>query len=622
MAYDYKGTIEKVYADIRGAVGTAKYNDHKTMLKVFELFYSAVRAQIHGVLAVQKTKAAEMEIREIIAKYVIGKTIGKQAWIGAITLLEERMRFCAKKKLDHEITAKYTALYDSFFALAAFRSLKHYALYLEFDKSPEDKIWANTLNCFGGMWYYVNKMVLDGSIRTLTKQMPTGYGKSYSDTVIITWILGQSIDNDIMKGVGVPKLIPDIMTYVINIMTSKRYAKVFPYFEQFDGSKDRMFNVCQTRTGDLVINGSTRAKNLLAFSKETEISGTRFKYMFFDDITCAKDASNDREHDKDWSRYVSAWVKRNYDNNHFYQIASGTAYSPYDFLSKFKEKYGFLTAKPAKINKYTHVSESGENVFVIVPLLDYETDTSTYELKFPTALAKADREDNYPLFMAMCQQTPLAPEDNPFFWDKLQTYDTLPNKVSEGGIRSDYARASIDLARKGKNYTACAIMSPCRDIHYFVDCVYKKAPVDQKLDGDSTVLDLIVDKLIYHNVTELVVENNTNSMIQSILQAEFDKRQWSCKILTNYSTENKEARIHNEQGKILDKIRFPRKDMFAESSDMGLFMRHLATYSYNGKDDDGIDAVAQFSKFYINKKEPRTKVEIIYLNKGRSGKYH
>ena len=614
MAYNYKDTIEKVYATIRDAVGTAKYNDHKTMIKVYALFYSAVKAQIHGVLVPQKTKAAEMEIRDIIAKYVVGKSVGKKAWIGAITLLEERMRFCSKRKVDAEITAKYAALYDDFFAIAAFRSLKHYALYMEFDKQHEDKIWANTLNCFGGLWFYASKMILDGSIRTLTKQMPTGYGKSYSDTVLITWILGQNIDNDIMKGVGVPKLIPDIMTYVINTMTSKRYAKVFPYFEQFDGSKDRMFNVCQTRTGDLVISGSTRAKNLLAFSKETEISGTRFKYMFFDDITCAKDASNDREHDKDWSRYVSAWVKRNYDNNHFYQIASGTAYSPYDFLSKFKEKYGFLSAKPSAINKYTRVSESGENVFVIVPLLDYDTDTSTYELKYPTDAAKADREDNYSLFMAMCQQTPLAPEDNPFFWDKIQTYETLPAKTSEGGARSEYARASIDLARKGKNYTACMIFSPCRDLHYFVDCVYKKAPVDQKLEGDNTVLDLIIDKLIHHNVTELVVENNTNSMIQSILQNEFDKRNWSCKIITNYSTENKEARIHNEQGKILDKIRFPRKDMFAESSDMGLAMRHITTYAYNGKNDDGIDATAQYAKYFINVKERQTRVEIIRLS--------
>lgn len=614
MAYDYTDTIKKVYGNIRDTAGKPQYNDHKTMLKVFDLFHTAVRAQIHAVLAPQKSKSAEKEIRAIIANYVIGKAGSKKS-VGVLSLLEERIKFCTKKHEDAETIAKYFALYDDFFAIAAFRSLKHYVLYMEFDKKNEEKIWANTMNCFGGLWYYANKMILDGTVRTLTKQMPTGYGKSYSDTMLITWILGQNVDNDIMKGVGVPKLIPDIMTHTVNTMTSKRYAKVFPYYAQFACSKDKMFNVCQVRTGDLVISGSTRAKNLMVFSKETEISGTRFKFMFYDDITCAKDAANDREHEKDWYRYTSAWIKRNYDINDFYQIASGTAYSPYDFLSKFKEKYGFASAEPTKINKYTHISTTKENVFVIVPLLDYETDMSTYELKYPTAAAKADREDDYPLFMAMCQQTPLAPEDNPFFWDKLKTYEELPAKVSQGGRRNDYARASIDLARKGKNYTACMIHSPCGDLHYFVDCVYKKAPIDQKLENGNTVLDLIVDKLVQHNVTELVVENNTNSMIKSILQDEFDKRAWSCNIITNYSTENKEARIHNEQGKILDKIVFPRKNLFSEASDMGQAMRHIATYSYNGKDDDGIDAEAQYAKFFINTRSLSSRVEIIRLNR-------
>lgn len=615
MAYDYKDTIEKIYAEIRDTVGKPKYKDHRTMLKVFELFHTAIHTQIHAVLVPQKSKTAEKEIREIIGKYVIGKTAAGVSWIGALQLLEERIKNCTKKKDPQEIIAKYYSLYDDFYAIAAFRSLKHYAMYMEFDKAPDEKIWANTLNCFSGMWYYANKMFLDGSIRTLTKQMPTGYGKSYSDNVMITWALGLSIDNDIMKGVGVPKLIPDIMTHVVNTMTSRRYAKVFPYYEQFEMSKDKIFNVCQVRTGDLVISGSARAKNLMVFSKETEISGTRFKYMFFDDITCAKDAANDREHDKDWSRYVSAWIKRNYDINDFYQVASGTAYSQYDFLSKFKEKYGFATASPSRINKYTHLSSAKENVFVIVPLLDYDTDTSTYEAKYPTAIAKVDREDNYQLFMAMCQQQPLAPEGNPFWWDKIKTYSELPEKVSLGGRRSDYCKASIDLARKGKNRTACLIHSPCGDMHYLVDCVYKQAPIDQKDDNGNTVLDLIMDKLITHKVTELVVETNTNSSIKTMLQAEFDKREWSCNIITNYSTENKEARIHNEQGKILDKIVFPNKDLFAESSDMGQLMRHIVTYAYNGKNDDGIDAEAQYSKFFINNRELNRKVEIIYLRR-------
>lgn len=234
-------------------------------------------------------------------------------------------------------------LYDNFYALAAFRSLKHFALYMEFDTDPKDRVWENVMPCFEGLYFYINKMVLDGSIKHICKQYPTGFGKSFSDIEAISFIFGiNPINNDVMKVVGNPTLVSDVMTGIVNTMSSARYAKVFPYYAQFNG-KEKIFSICRISQGNqgiLVINGSKRPKSFLCCGKETAIDGGRFKYRFYDDICRSKDKENINEHDKDWARYNDCWKKREYNQYNSFEIAGGTAYSIYDFLSRYKEKFG------------------------------------------------------------------------------------------------------------------------------------------------------------------------------------------------------------------------------------------------------------------------------------------
>ena len=587
----------------------ALWDDDETVSQLFDILYTAYWQQIHKILAPQENKSAEAEIRSHI------RCIISNHLLPLYSKVEKLSKIAKKSPENTKLLNKYMELYDNFYALAAFRSLKHFALYMEFDTDPKDRVWENVMPCFEGLYFYINKMVLDGSIKRICKQYPTGFGKSFSDIEAISFIFGiNPINNDIMKVVGNPTLVSDVMTGVVNTMSSARYAKVFPYYAQFDG-KEEIFSICRVSQGNqgiLVINGSKRPKSFLCCGKETAIDGGRFKYRFYDDICRSKDKENINEHDKDWARYNDCWKKREYDQYNSFEIAGGTAYSIYDFLSRYKEKFGAKKAVPDTRFKYTYVNENTRFVSVSCPKLDFDTDESTYPAKYSTAEAREERNRDMRTFMAMEQQSPLPPEGTPYYWDNLRLYTDLPAKECNGGTRSDFSWAALDLPRKGNNYAALGIFyrdNKSKDF-FFTDCVYEKKPLDGKI-ADKELLDYICEKMVFHKTTNLIVETNTNSMIVSDIRKRLAALGWSCNIIPQYSYENKEVRIFNTQSAILERIRFPDRKMFPESSNMGQLMRHVVCYAYDGKNDDGIDMISMFTKGFVNNGVKMGAIEVL-----------
>lgn len=590
----YSKTIELCNKELNKRINKKElWDDDETVSQLFDILYTAYWQEIHKVLVPMQNTCAENKIRGYI-RTIISDHL--QPLYGKIERLN---RICRRDKTKSKLLNKYLELYDNYYALASFRSIKHFALYTEFDKDLKDKVWENYMPCFEGLYFYANKMVLDGSVKRIVKQYPVGVGKSYSDIIIIGFIFGYDLQADVLKVVGNPTLVTDVLVGITNLMASARFAKVFPYYAQFEGDKEKIFDICRVQQGTLVIHGSKRPKSMLCCAKETAIDGGRFKYRFYDDICRSKDKENILEHDKDWARYNDCWKKREYDEFNSFEIAGGTAYSIYDFLSRYKEKYGAKTAETTRF-KYTIHNNDTKFVSIACPKLDYDTDESNFPMRFSTADAREERARDERTFMAMEQQTPLPPEGTPFYWDNLRLYSDLPKKYMDGGNRSDNSWASMDLPRKGTNYLACGIFSRAENGDFFlVDCVYQKKPLDAKV-GNEELLDLVCQKLVFHKVSNIVVETNTNSTIASDIKKRLAKLNWFCNIIPKYSYENKEVRIFNTQSAILEKIIFPERKLFAESSDIGVLMRHIACYAYDGKNDDGIDMVSMFTSAFIN----------------------
>lgn len=602
---DYSNIIQNISNCIHNLIKTKEWDNDKKIIEIFEIYYTAIYSQIHNVLVCLKTKEAEKQIRDIISQNVIGCTKSKKTYIGAIQPLRAKLVQLKKnKKNSVECMERYVELLDNFMAIASFRSYKHYCLYMQ--SVFGFTLWEDTQNCFNGYWYYANKMVLDGEVKFMEKQMPTGYGKTLSDCFMQSWIFGIDIDNDILKVCGNDKFTDDCFNNVIKLMTSEKYAKIFPYYRQFNCDVNSMFSYCRGKELKFAIKGSKKTTNLRIITKLSDCNGVRAKFLFIDDITQRKDMANLTAHNNDIHSFLHEWFERNYNRNLFHIVASGTTYSQFDILSYLKRIMGGENAVVSKINKYTHIGVSdfivpnGMSVFVCIPLLDYDTDESTYPKKISTLSARKKRDDNPKEFWAMDMQKPLPPDNSPFYFTKLREYSCLP-QVGECG-RLETCVASLDTKRRGKDFLSMPIFfeaidseRPTENAFYLKDWLYDDRPM-------KDCIPLIVSKIIQHKITRLYVERNTEECIEMILSEKLnEKGYFNCIIDEVYSTEPKDRRIMSAEGDIKSKLIFPKYGMYAQSNDIGKALMNVYGYTYNGKNDhdDAIDSLALFVKKFV-----------------------
>lgn len=595
----------------------AKYLDSdEYVLAVSDNLYRTMHSQIHGYLAQLRDNEGEDEIRkhiEYVCKFVLPTLRDKLKKMAVLADKLKKEKFTEENKARllklQENYAAYGKLYENFYALSAFRNIEHFALYMEWGKPERDKIWKYNLNCFKGFWYYADKMVLDGTVKYLEKQCPTGYGKSYSDTVLISYIFGVDINSDILKIVGNPTLITEMINKLVQYMCSKNYCKVFPYYAQFGGDKDKMFDVCRgggnNQVARLLIHGSTAGTSFLLSNKDTPVDGTRYKYRFYDDITRSKDKGNINRHENDIDNYRNDWTRRCYDDGRNFEVFSGTTYHIYDFLSTIKRRYGGETAKQSKINKYTKFNAKYKSVFVSVPKLDWDTDESTYPHKYTTEKARQDRLDNYETFMAMDMQEPMPIEGCAFSYDNLLTYKAIPHIEEEKDEESCWAM--LDPARTGANYIAMAICLPIGDKHYLKDCIFEMKPMEK-------IYPTIIRKIEQHHITRLHIERNTDTSLATLLRGMLNERGIDyCNITEVYSFKHKEDKIYDNEAAIKSCIVFPEFGMYAQGSSFGKFMKYLTSFSYTERNafDDSIDVIAMYAQKYLSFKKRQNSITIL-----------
>ncbi len=612
---DYLDAIDELAGSIKQICRSKNmWANDELVLKVLDGFYQSLYAEIHNVLAVDKSDPEnELKIRELIAKHVIGskdKETG-QAYIGALTVIENKIsQINAAKVVNNDLLIKYNKVYSDFFALAAFRSMKHFALYMEWDLPPNKRIFNMTLNCFGGYWFYATQAVLDNSWNKIFSQAPTGYGKSYKDTVTMAFIFGYEVDADILKVCGNPSNIAPNSTRLVKYMCKPAYAKVFPYYAQFNCEKDKIFDICQIGGSDkptrLLIHGSDKGESLLFCNKQTPIDGNRYKYKFYDDITKSKDKNNVQQHEKDCEMYSSEWERRKYDDFHNVEFFSGTAYHNEDFLDTIKRQNGADFATQSIVNKYTWYNDRFKAIFVKVPKLDYETDKVTFPQMYSEDAAKRKRETDPREFYSMDQQEPMPIEGCPFDYKNIMTYATIPYK--DDGEPNDYY-AVLDPARTGANFVAMPIFVKIDNLFYLVDCIFEMRSIED-LHNE------IAQKINRYKIVQFHIERNTDTSLKTLISKLVQEMgYYSCNFSEIYTTKNKEEKIQNAEAAIRNNMVFPEFNLFGLSRAMRNFMKYFTSYSYltKNKFDDAPDSVAMFANKFIRGNNRNRKATLLQL---------
>lgn len=584
----------------------------KDILEICKERYKLYYSQIHEVLAPKRTDKAENEIREHIRTIIMNDLPlceKKVAFFKSCLPTYERSKNKANIEKCYKYINDWLTLYENFYALVAFRSLRHFAEFMEWEKRDKDKVWKYSIDPrndggYTGVNYpflfYFNQMVLKKDIKFISKQQATGTGKSVGNIFAISWLLGVDPDNDVLDVLGNPALVLTNAKGIVDLMITDRYSKVFPVFQKYHEENDeatirnKIFSVCRQKEGELTLAHSNKSINVKIISKDTPVDGIRVRYLFLDDVCRSKDAGNNKQHEIDVSNYWNSWWKRNYNTDDFYVIVGGTAYSIYDILSTLKIYYSKGKVKRSPINKYTTLSLDNKCVFIAVPALDPDTDESTYPQKFPTAEKRAMRDRNLRDFMAMEQQQPMPPETSPFYWDNLQTYDVIP---TEG--RSDSCWATIDPVRVGGDNFAMPIFIKVGEWFYLKDCIYMNIEQER-------IYQVVVDKIRQHHITQLVVERNTDTSLKKVLEDMCSAQGVSfCNIEEIYTYEKKDVRITNQQNNIKTRLRFPAQHLYSQASEMGRFMYDIVSFSWDlskNQHDDSIDAVTMFCETLLGGK--------------------
>lgn len=555
----------------------SNYNNISNMFKIASNLYDAMYQHYDYCMAINDVKQ-QYRICKIIDDDVL-----------------EKLDNAAVISKNIKTTEKIVELRKLFFALSSRRILKNFALYIEQYKTK--KVWDKTMQTMESLFYYGDIFSVSSVLNLMRGSMMPSMGKSYYANLFCAQSMGNNPNIQILRITYSDDLCISTTRQTANIINSRAFREVFPRYFQYEG--DRIFK-SQTSYQICLVDCEDEY-NLNAVTREGQSTGKRAQILIIDDLLKDDTESYNKDlHNKMLNRYESTWSSRADDENLKIMLL-GTMWADTDLLNVLYDRASEdtdLIADPK--HKYTEVASDGTSVWIGIPALD-ENDESTCPLRYSTAFLKKKKKnmDNF-LWMCVYQQNPIAPEGLEFDWSCLNQYDSLP----EMEVESRYA--SLDPARKGKNYVSMPICYTysMSDKHYLVDFLYKKKSMKELYDS-------IVDKIIEHRLNKLVLENNIDTSLKEVLDERLHKKGYfGCTIIEKYSSINKEKRINDHQGDIRGMIVYPRKNMYSQSTDMGKAMQGITSYSFNypNKFDDGIDSIAMYVMEFIDEKNNFAKV--------------
>lgn len=485
-------------------------------------------------------------------------------------------------------------LHRKFFALSARRNLKNFALYIE--QYKKKKVWSKTIETMKAAFYYADEFSVSENLNLLRMSCMPGLGKSYWGNLYIAQSVGNDPNLSVLRITYSDDLVKITTKQTKAIIDSQAYREIFPRYlgveRIFKADDNYSFCLCDCED----------EFNLFGVTRDGQATGKRAKLVVIDDLLKGESESNNVTlHQQMVNRYDSDWSSRADDDNQKL-ILLGTMWAPTDLLNVLLDRAcEDDTLVDDKKFEYVQIAKDGEAVFIGIPALD-KNDQSTCPLRFSTAklLKKRSKMARY-LWMAVYQQDPIAPEGLEFNDSVLSHYDTLPD-----GATPDCKYAALDPARKGKNFVSMPITYKYDGVHYLVDFLYQKKSM-------AELYDAIVDKIIIHRLNWLVVENNTDTSLKMVLEQKLKERgYYGCTIIEKYSTQNKEMRIKDNQGYVRNDVLFPKKGSYSPLSDLGKAIEAINSYSfsYPNKFDDAIDSIVLLVMEFIAKKSKVAKVKI------------
>lgn len=550
-------TLESTFTDILNVLKSSKMKEHDKLdwcnsaLSILEEMYK--QDELGSV------KVAKAKLIPILHKLIEGSKI--------------------------ENMALFFDYYKRAYCFCARRDFECFVDYIEWNMPR--KVLANRRNVLKPYVDALNRIAFDDRLQYLVVSYPPSMGKSYLATLFTAWGYGISINNSVIRMSYSDELVLGFSRTVKGIISSPEFAEIFPLFKLYNG---KPFEV--ERESDWKIkNANVPKSNHIARTRNGSTTGERASFaIIFDDMTKgAEEANSEKVHRDIYDKWNTEWWNRR-DGVRCKFIFVGTQWCNEDILNRIIEDRNKVSRLKNTDNPYVMESEDKSTIVIRVPMLDENHKTTCSEV-YPQQIAEQIEQNTDPfLFSCVYQQDPLPVSGREFAWENLRTYLNLPSDLES------YCMASLDTARKGKDNVSMPIFKPDGNgNYYFVDCIFKQKPMEDLYDE-------IIEKIIQHRIIKLVIENNIDTSLKTLLTDRLKQRgvNW-CEIIEKYNTVKKEERIKNNRGIVQKFVVFLDKTLTKPNSDYGRLMENMTKYSFDKPNlhDDSVDSVCMFASEII-----------------------
>lgn len=491
--------------------------------------------------------------------------------------------------VEYEKQLKYA------YKLGARISLEHYMVYREWNEPEKEKFFEPRYNILCGYIHYLQELECNPNFRFLIFNAPSGYGKTFPKKISEAWSFGIDDTGTFLSLCSNDDIVKAGSRTVIDEMKSEEFGEVFPNLKWNEDDKDYFLKETDEKWK---LKNCKLQFSYYAKTTEANVVGSRAsKSIHIDDLyPDYKEAMKKQLNDFYDNKSKTVWEKRYVQNKPPKVCITGTLWASGDYIDlkihQLKKKHKF---KKHPKYPYTLISEDGSCAIIQVPALDYETGESTCpELKSTKELLEEKATMEEYLWQTNFQQIPTNPDSLGFSYEKLRTYETIP--------QSDYigTDAVIDATRKsGKDFFAMPIFKKVENEnmmdYYLKDCLFTRT-------ATKDMYSQIVEKIVENHINTLVIESNvTSELKQNIEQMLSNMGIAYCEIIEKYNTIPKSTRIENEKHIIKKQLVFPQKGMYGVNTDIGLFMDNLTSYNATGTNpnDDAPDSCALFGSEII-----------------------
>lgn len=408
---------------------------------------------------------------------------------------------------------------------------------------------------------------IDSNKKILVINMPPRFGKSYTATLFVQWLLGRNNKLKIMTGSYNETLSSTFAKQVRDMIATEQTQGVTVYRDIFPDTKIKYGEASMNKWA---LEGSQVA-NYLATSPTGTATGFGADLIVIDDlIKNSEEAYNSNVLEKHIDWFTNTMLSRT--EKGFKLIIIMTRWASNDLAGFILSNYDDVV----HIN-YKAINDDGTP-------LDEET-LSLEDFEFKTKnMAKEIVYANY-------QQEPIDIKGR--LYNEFKTYVELPKekivKIS----------AYCDTADTGDDFLCNIIYADCKDSAYILDVIYTKEAMEitEPLVAEAY-------KKFNVNVADIESNNGGRAFARNIERITRDKGNYKTIVKWFHQSGNKIARILSNSAWVNANVYMPIdwKNKWSE------FAKDIISYQKEGKNkhDDGPDALTGVAEKIINRNEVRT----------------